>query len=192
MVVSGRGSNLMALQGQAARLGYEITGVVCNNENAPALSYAQSEGLAVAIVDHRHYAHSTLFETALAAAIDAFKPDLIALAGFMRILGPAFVHHYLTRLINIHPSLLPAFPGLDTHRRALEAGEREHGATVHFVTDALDGGPIIAQERLAIVPGEDPSKLAARVLTLEHRLYPEVLGRFARGEIHYPHSPEIS
>ena len=186
VVLSGRGSNLMALHTQASTQGYEIVGVISNKPGALGLLYAQAQGLPAMLVDHRDYETSTLFEAALAATIDQYKAHVIALAGFLRVLGPAFVRRYAGRLINIHPSLLPAFPGLDTHARALRAGAREHGATVHFVTDTLDSGPIIAQARLAIEPGEDPLHLANRVLTLEHTLYPAVLGQFANGQIPLP------
>ena len=181
-MVSGRGSNLRALHEQAPEQGYVIIGVVSNNPTAPAVDYARDQGLAVRIVDHRQFATRDAFEVALAAELDDLAPDVIALAGFLRVLGRDFVGRYRGRLLNIHPSLLPAFPGLDTHRRALASGARFHGATVHLVTDAVDGGPIIAQTGLTVSPGESPAALAARVLTLEHALYPYVLGRFARGE----------
>lgn len=188
VVISGRGSNLAALHSESNRQGYEIVGVVSNQSDAPGLLYAHTQGLPRAIVDHRSYSPRALFDTALAAAIDHYAPDIVALAGFLRVLGPSFVRHYEGRLINIHPSLLPAFPGLNTHARALASGAREHGATVHFVTDALDGGPIIEQARLTVLPHESPEQLSARVLVLEHALYPRVLGRFASGQIALPTS----
>ncbi len=183
VVVSGRGSNLRALHEKAAQYEYLVAGVVSNNPAAPAVDYASRQGLPVCVVDHRAYATRALFEDALASALDRLNPDVIALAGFLRVLGADFVRRYQGRLLNIHPSLLPAFPGLDTHRRALEAGARVHGATVHLVTDALDGGPIIAQAGLPVGPAEDVPALAARVLALEHELYPYVLGCWARGEV---------
>ncbi len=183
VVVSGRGSNLRSLHEKASEGNYLIVGVVSNNPAAPALDYAASQGLPKGLIDHRAYATRALFEEALAQAIDRLNPDVIALAGFLRVLGADFVRHYQGRLLNIHPSLLPSFPGLDTHRRALEAGAREHGATVHLVTDALDGGPIIAQAGLHVAPTEDVATLAARVLALEHELYPYVLKRWAHGEV---------
>ncbi len=193
MVVSGRGSNLRSLHEKASEHDYLIVGVVSNKPMAPALDYAVSCGLPTQLVDHHAYATRALFEDALAQAIDHMNPDVIALAGFLRVLGADFVRRYPGRLLNIHPSLLPSFPGLDTHRRALEAGVREHGATVHLVTEALDGGPIIAQAGLHITPTEDVATLAARVLALEHDLYPYVLQRWARGEVvrpltHRPHN----
>ncbi len=186
VVVSGRGSNLRAIHEQAAGLGYRVSGVVSNNPAAAAVAYARAASLPVTVVDHRLFADRASFDEALAAALAEFRPEIIALAGFLRVLGPAFVRRHAGRLINIHPSLLPAFPGLNTHRRALAAGVREHGATVHFVTEALDGGPIIAQARLAVQDGEDAATLAGRVLALEHTLYPAVLGRFARDTIPLP------
>ncbi len=186
VVISGRGSNLTALHTAAAAKGYAIVGVVSNQADAQGLRYAHSQALSQTIVDHRHYSTRALFDAALAAAIDRYEPDIIALAGFLRVLGSAFVHRYTGRLINIHPSLLPAFPGLNTHARVLESGATEHGATVHFVTDALDGGPIIEQARLKVLPNETAEQLAARVLVLEHALYPRVLGGFASGQITLP------
>lgn len=189
VVVSGRGSNLIALHQQAATKGYEIVAVVSNNPEAQAVAYARKTGLTVAIVNHRDYSAREDFEAALADTLDVLRPDVVALAGFLRVLGPAFVHRYQGRLINIHPSLLPAFPGLDTHQRALDAGAQEHGATVHFVTDRLDGGPIIAQARLTVGSGDNAERLAGRVLALEHVLYPAVLGQWARGEVRYELDP---
>lgn len=186
VVISGRGSNLVALHSKAKEQGYQIVGVVSNQADAPGLLYAQSQALPQTLVGHASYPTRALFDAALAAAIDRYQPDIIALAGFLRVLGPSFVRRYAGRLINIHPSLLPAFPGLNTHARVLESGAKEHGATVHFVTDALDGGPIIEQARLTVLPNETPEQLAARVLILEHTLYPHVLGRFASGQIALP------
>ena len=184
-MVSGLGSNLRAVQEQAPEYGYGIIGVVSNNPAAPAVDYARAEGLAVHVIDHRLFATRAAFENALVATLDRLAPDVIALAGFLRVLGTDFVDHYQGRLLNIHPSLLPAFPGLDTHRRALAAGARVHGATVHLVTHAVDGGPIIAQAGLTVDPKESAVALGARVLALEHTLYPYVLGRWARGEVAY-------
>ncbi len=180
VVISGRGSNLLAIHQHARPDSYEVAGVISSRADAPGLAYARAQGLTTRVVDSRSYSDRTAYDAALAEAIDAFAPDLIALAGFMRILTEGFVKHYAGRLINIHPSLLPAFPGLDTHRRALEAGVREHGATVHYVTPVVDGGPIIGQARLLVDPKETPAQLAARVLALEHELYPAVLARLAQ------------
>ena len=135
------------------------------------------------VVDHTRFATREAFEAALTGAIDRHAPGLVVLAGFMRVLGPEFVRHYRGRLINIHPALLPAFPGLDTHRRAIEAGAAEHGASVHFVTEEVDAGPVIHQARVPVLPGDTPEALAARVLEQEHRLYPEVIGWIAEGRV---------
>lgn len=179
VVISGRGSNLIALHRNARPETYQIVGVISSRADAAGLAYARAQGLPTRVIETSTYRERTAYDAALAAAIDGFTPDLIALAGFMRILTEAFVTRYAGRLINIHPSLLPAFPGLDTHRRALQAGVREHGATVHYVSPVVDGGPIIDQARLAVDPTESPEKLAARVLALEHALYPAVLTRLA-------------
>jgi phosphoribosylglycinamide formyltransferase 1 len=155
-----------------ARLPGAVSGVLSNNPQARGLALAQAHGVPVAVVDHRAYAERAAFDAALSAAIDRFEPHLLVLAGFMRILTPWFVERYAGRLINIHPSLLPAFAGLDTHRRALEAGVRVHGCTVHFVTTKLDHGPIIVQAAVAVRYEDTPDTLAARVLEQEHRILP--------------------
>lgn len=181
VVISGRGSNLEALIEAAARErwstdpGAAISAVVSNREDAPGLQAARRAGLATAVVDHRQFATRDAFDRALAAAIDAVNPELVVLAGFMRVLTPWFVQRYAGRLINIHPSLLPLFPGLQTHRQALGAGVRVHGATVHFVTEQVDGGGIIAQAVVPVLPGDDEAALAARVLAQEHRLLPRAV-----------------
>jgi phosphoribosylglycinamide formyltransferase-1 len=149
-----------------------VAGVLSNRPDAPGLETAAARGIPTRVVDHARYPERESFDTALAEAIDAWAPQLVALAGFMRILGEGFVARYADRLINIHPSLLPAFPGLHTHRRALDTGVRLHGCTVHFVTPALDHGPIIAQAAVPVLDGDDADILAARVLEAEHRLYP--------------------
>ncbi|MDA8389355.1 MAG: phosphoribosylglycinamide formyltransferase [Gammaproteobacteria bacterium] len=186
VVISGRGSNLIALHQHARPETYQIVGVISSRADAAGLAYARAQGLTTQVIEASAHGQRTAYEAALAAGIDAYAPDVIALAGFMRILTPDFVTRYAGRLINIHPSLLPAFPGLDTHRRALEAGVREHGATVHYVTPVVDGGPIIDQMRLTVDPGESPEQLAARVLALEHQLYPAVLTRLAKSRRHAP------
>jgi len=185
VLISGRGSNLQALIDAVAarRVDAEVRAVVSNVANAPGLALAVAAGIETRVVEHRRFATRDAFDAALAACIDAFAPDLVVLAGFMRVLTAAFVEHYRGRLLNVHPSLLPAFPGLDTHRRALAAGAAEHGATVHFVTRELDGGPAIAQARVPVREGDDPATLAARVLEREHRLLPTVVGWFARGRV---------
>ena len=185
VLISGRGSNLQALIDAAAqrRMHAELRAVISNDARAAGLTRAAAAGLHTLIVEHRAFASRQAFDDALARCIDAFTPALLVLAGFMRVLTPRFVQHYPGRLINIHPSLLPLFPGLDTHRRALAAGVLEHGASVHFVTPQLDGGPVIAQARVPVHPGDDPDALAARVLEREHQLLPTVVEWFARGRI---------
>ena len=185
ILVSGRGSNMQAIV-EAARAGslpVEVRAVIGNRADAPGLAWARQAGIDVAALDPADYPDREAYDRAMMGLIDRFEPALVVLAGYMRILSPAFVHHYEGRLLNIHPSLLPAFRGLDTHRRALEAGHDEHGASVHFVTEELDGGPVIAQVRVPVEPGDDEQTLAARVLEQEHRLYPEVLRWFAAGRL---------
>ena len=188
ILISGRGSNMAALIDAAAAGQFEgaVTQVISNRPDAAGLEYAREHGIATAVVDHRAFDRKG-FETALAAAIDRSETDLILLAGFMRILGADFVQRYQGRMLNIHPSLLPAYPGTETHRRALEDGATRHGCTVHFVTSEVDGGPIVAQASVPVLPGDDAVSLAARVLAQEHRLLPEVVGWFCEGRIVLEH-----
>ncbi len=181
VLISGRGSNLEALL--AARLPCSIAAVISNRADARGLQTARAHGIATAVVDHAAQASREAFDAALAAEIDRHAPDLVVLAGFMRILGDAFVRRYHGRLLNIHPSLLPSFPGLHTHRRALEAGCRLHGCTVHFVTAALDNGPIIIQAAVPAYPDDSESALAARVLAQEHVAYPQAVRWFLDGRL---------
>lgn len=185
VLISGRGSNLQALIDAAtsARMHADLRAVVSNVPHAPGLARAADAGIQTRVVDHRAFASRGAFDAALAQCIDAFTPGLVVLAGFMRVLTPGFVQRYHGRLINIHPSLLPDFPGLHTHRRALQAGVAEHGVSVHFVTPQLDGGPVIAQARVSVCRDDDPDALAARVLEQEHRLLPTVVEWFARGRV---------
>ncbi|WP_295454092.1 phosphoribosylglycinamide formyltransferase [uncultured Thiodictyon sp.] len=183
VLISGGGSNLGALIAEQSRWPYRIVAVISNQPGARGLERARAAGIPAQVLDHRAYPDRAAYDLALAAAIDRHDPGLVALAGFMRILTPAFVARYPGRLLNIHPSLLPKYPGLHTHRRALEAGERAHGASVHFVTAQLDGGPVIMQARLPVLPGDSPETLAARVLVQEHRLYPRTVGWFAQGRL---------
>ncbi|HWH73548.1 MAG TPA: phosphoribosylglycinamide formyltransferase [Methylibium sp.] len=177
ILISGRGSNMEAIVQAYAREGWpaEIVAVLSNRPEAGGLAWAGARGIATGAVDHRAHAGREAFDAALAAAIDAHRPDWVVLAGFMRILTPGFVERYAGRLLNIHPSLLPAFPGLHTHERALAAGCKLAGATVHFVTAELDHGPIVAQAMVPVLPEDTPDALAARVLQQEHRLYPMAL-----------------
>jgi phosphoribosylglycinamide formyltransferase-1 len=174
VLISGRGSNLEAIAARAAAEGWpaRVVAVLANRPDAAGLVWAAAQGIATAVVDHRGFATREAFDAALAEAVDVHAPDLVVLAGFMRILGEAFVRRYAGRLLNIHPSLLPAFTGLHTHQRAIEAGCRVAGATVHFVTPALDHGPIVAQAVVPVHAGDRPQTLAERVLRAEHRLYP--------------------
>lgn len=173
-LVSGRGSNMAAIVQACARERWpaEIAAVISNRPGAAGLAFAAERGIAAATVDHRSFADREAFDAALSQAIDAHAPDVVVLAGFMRILTPGFVQRYAGRLVNIHPSLLPMFPGLHTHRRALQAGCKLAGATVHYVTAELDHGPIIAQGVVPVLPHDTEEALAARVLAIEHRLYP--------------------
>lgn len=177
ILISGRGSNMEAIVEACARERWpaEVVAVLSNRPDAAGLAWAAARGIATASVDHRAHAGREAFDAALAAAIDQHRPDWLVLAGFMRILTPGFVARYEGRLLNIHPSLLPAFPGLHTHERALEAGCKLAGATVHFVTAELDHGPIVAQAAVPVLPDDTPDTLAARVLKQEHRLYPMAL-----------------
>jgi len=182
ILISGRGSNMEAIV-RAQIAGAQIAAVISNRPDAAGLSFAAAHGIAAQIVDHKDYPSREAFDAALAAAIDAHEPDLVVLAGFMRVLTDGFVGHYAGRLLNIHPSLLPSFPGLHTHRRALEAGVRVHGTTVHFVTPTLDCGPIVIQAVVPVLPGDDEAALAARVLEQEHRIYPQAVRWFVEGRL---------
>ena len=176
ILISGRGSNMQAIL--EARLPLSVAAVISNDATAPGLITAQKHGVATRVVDHRAYADRAAFDTALAAAIDEYAPDLLVLAGFMRILTAGFVEHYRDRILNIHPSLLPSFTGLHTHRRALEAGVKVHGCSVHFVTPELDHGPIVAQAAVPVLDDDSDDTLAARVLAQEHRIYPQAVAWF--------------
>ncbi len=181
ILISGRGSNMQAIL--EAQLPLTVAAVISNDAAAGGLVTAQKHGVATAVIDHRAYPDRAAFDRALSQAIDAHAPDLVVLAGFMRILTAGFVEHYGGRIINIHPSLLPSFTGLHTHRRALEAGVKVHGCSVHFVTPELDHGPIIAQAVVPVLDGDDEDALAARVLAQEHRLYPQAVAWFCAGRL---------
>lgn len=188
ILISGRGSNMEALVRacRAESWPAQIVAVLSSRPDARGLEFAAAHGIATGVVDHRQYGSREAFDDALARAIDRHQPDLVVLAGFMRILTPAFVAHYAGRLLNIHPSLLPAFPGLHTHRRALEAGCKIAGATVHFVTAELDHGPIVIQAAVPVLPADDEAALAARVLAREHVIYPRAVRWFVEDalEVH--------
>ena len=181
VLISGRGSNLAALLDAA--LPVNFAAVVSNRVDAGGLQIARNHGVEAVAVPHRDYPTREAFEAVLGGAIDRHSPDLVVLAGFMRILTTPFVERYAGRMINIHPSLLPSFTGLDTHRRALDAGVKIHGCTVHFVTPALDHGPIIAQAAVPVLDSDDEESLAARVLAEEHRILPQAVGWFAHGRL---------
>lgn len=185
VLISGRGSNLQAiLDGVASgELAIELCAVISNRPAAGGLQRAEQAGVATAVLDHKQFPDRRAFEQALRELIDSFKPDLVALAGFMRVLGDDFVRHYEGRMLNIHPSLLPKYPGLHTHERAIAAGDRVHGASVHFVTPELDSGPTLVQAQVPVLPTDDPDTLAARVLVQEHRLYPLALRWIAEGRV---------
>jgi phosphoribosylglycinamide formyltransferase-1 len=181
VLISGRGSNMEALL--ESRLPATIAAVISNVPDVRGLATARAQGISTAVVDHRSYADRSEFDSALAREIDRHAPDLIVLAGFMRVLTERFVRRYSGRILNIHPSLLPAFSGLDTHRRALQAGVRIHGCTVHFVTGTLDHGPIVAQAAVPVIAGDTEVQLAARVLREEHRIYPQAVRWFCEGRL---------
>ena len=185
VLISGSGSNLQALIDACAAPDYpaEIVAVISNRADAYGLIRAQENKIETAVLDHQPFASREAFDAQLQQLIDRYTPDLVVLAGFMRILTPALVSHYLGRMLNIHPSLLPLYTGLHTHRRALEAGDREHGATVHFVTPELDGGPPVVQASIPIEAGDTEASLAKRVLIQEHVIYPLAVRWFAEGKL---------
>ena len=183
VLVSGHGSNLQAILDRAPALGVEVRAVISDRPEAPALDRARRAGVPTRTVLAQDYPDRIGYDAALAAAVDGYRPGLVALAGFMRILGPGFVRHFAGRLVNIHPSLLPKYRGLHTHRRALEAGDTRHGCSVHFVTDELDAGAVIAQAEVPVLQGDDESSLRVRVQGVEHVIYPEVIGWFAAGRL---------
>ena len=181
ILISGRGSNMQAIVD--AGLPLKISAVISNRADAPGLSFAAARGIETEIVDHRGFDTRDAFDHALAGRIEARAPSLVVLAGFMRIFGEDFVRRFEGRMINIHPSLLPAFTGLHTHQRALAQGVKVHGCTVHFVTPQLDHGPIVIQAAVPVLPGDDEAALAARVLRQEHRIYPLALRWFAEDRL---------
>lgn len=185
ILISGRGSNMSALIAAAKRADYpaEIVGVIANTPKAAGLETAAAEGLETAVVRLKDHADKQAADAAISAQLQAWKVDIVCLAGFMRLLGAEFCTNWAGRVLNIHPALLPAFPGLDTHERAIAAGVDEHGCTVHFVTAGMDEGPIIGQARVKVQADDTPETLAARVLVEEHKLYPACLARVARGDI---------
>jgi phosphoribosylglycinamide formyltransferase-1 len=185
VLISGTGSNLRAIaaQARAGALPVEIRAVVSDRAEAPGLAWAASAGIATVALAPGGFADRAAYDRALAGQVERFEPSLVVLAGFMRILGDEFVDRFTGRLLNVHPSLLPKYRGLHTHRRALAAGDREHGASVHFVTRELDGGPVVLQARVPVLDRDDEATLAARVLEQEHIIYPQCIGWFASGRL---------
>jgi len=180
ILISGRGSNMEAIvrAQRAEAWPARIAAVISNKPDAKGLAFAQAHGISTAVVPNKEFPTREAFDAALQATIDRFEPDLVVLAGFMRILTAPFVEHYAGRMLNIHPSLLPLFPGLHTHRQALDAGVEEHGATVHFVTAELDHGPAVIQARIPVLPGDTEDSLAERLLAEEHVIYPQAVRLF--------------
>jgi phosphoribosylglycinamide formyltransferase-1 len=185
ILISGRGSNMEAIVRACSDEGWpaQVAAVIANRPDAAGLAFAASHGIATAVVDHRRFPDRDSFDAALAQEIDGFAPDLVVLAGFMRVLTDGFVDRYAGRMLNVHPSLLPSFPGLKTHQQALDAGVRLHGASVHFVTSQLDHGPIVAQAAVPVETGDTPATLAERVLATEHIIYPRAVRWFVEGRL---------
>ncbi|OMQ21811.1 phosphoribosylglycinamide formyltransferase [Serratia oryzae] len=185
VLVSGQGSNLQALIDacQQGRIAANIVAVFSNKAQAYGLQRAEEAGIAAHTLDAKSFADREAFDAALAEAIDQYQPDLVVLAGYMRILSHAFVQHYAGRMLNIHPSLLPKYPGLHTHRQAIDNGDSEHGTSVHFVTEQLDGGPVVLQAKVPIFPGDEEDEVIERVQTQEHHIYPLVVNWFVTGRL---------
>ncbi|WP_417535988.1 phosphoribosylglycinamide formyltransferase [Methylophaga sp.] len=184
ILISGRGSNMRSIIEaiDAQQIDATVSAVISNRPDAAGLDYAKAQSIATAVVDHKTFSDRDSFDKALAERIDDYKPDFVILAGFMRILTSGFVEHYRNKLINIHPSLLPKFKGLNTHQRAIDAGEKEHGASVHFVTAELDDGPVIMQAKVNILADDSAESLAARVLDQEHQLYPAAIQKLVNSK----------
>lgn len=188
VLISGSGSNLQAILDACqdhTKVNAEVVAVISNRPNVYGLERAKLSGVASEVLDHKAFDGRESFDQALAEKIDNYQPDLVILAGFMRILTADFVDHYAGRMLNIHPSLLPKYQGLHTHRRALENGDKQHGASIHYVTAELDGGPVILQAAVPILEGDDEASLAARVLLQEHQIYPAVIHWIAEGRLRF-------
>jgi len=183
VLISGRGSNMRSIV--EARTGLDIRAVISNRPDAKGLEWARSQSLPTQVMDHKAFPTREAFDGALAQAIEPLRPDVILLAGFMRIFTPEFIARFPRRILNIHPSLLPSFPGLHTHRQALEAGVKLHGCTVHFVTPSLDSGPIVIQAAVPVLAGDTEEALAARVLEAEHRIYPQAVRWMIEGRLEF-------
>lgn len=192
ILISGRGSNMQSIVQMAqGRSDMAVVAVIANRADSAGLVWAEAQGITTELVPHRDYSDRLAFDRTLMERIDSYQPDWVILAGFMRILTDVFVEHFMAKLINIHPSLLPLFPGLDTHKRALEAGCTVHGSTVHFVTPELDAGPTIAQSLVPVLPGDDEESLTARVLSTEHQLYPAVVQYLVSGDCYLNEQGEV-
>ncbi|TKB44372.1 phosphoribosylglycinamide formyltransferase [Thalassotalea mangrovi] len=185
VLISGSGSNLQAIIDacKAEKIDGDVVGVISNIADVFGLTRAENAGIANEVLSHKEFASREIYDQNLIKCIDAYQPDLVVLAGFMRILTPQFVQHYVGRLLNIHPSLLPKYQGLNTHQRAIDAGDKTHGVSVHFVTEELDGGPVILQAKVPIFDGDEASDLAARVHEQEHRIYPLVVNWFCQNRL---------
>jgi len=179
VLISGNGTNLQALMDASFNSNFKISAVISNNPNSFGLQRAEKNNIATLVINHKEYDSKQAFEQALMIKLEEINPDLIALAGFMRILSPNFVNHYVGKILNIHPSLLPKYTGINTHQRVIEANESEHGVSVHYVTEELDGGPVIAQEKVPVFNDDTPETLATRVAEKEHIIYPKVVSWFA-------------
>ena len=184
VLISGNGSNLQALIDASVASNFKISGVISNNPEAFGLQRAARDNIPNEVINHRDFDSREQFDLALIDALDQINPSLIVLAGFMRILSETFVNHYRGKIVNIHPSLLPKYTGTNTHQRVLDAGDKEHGVSVHFVTEQLDGGPVIAREKISVHAGDSARELAVRVAAKEHIVYPKVVSWFAAGRLH--------
>jgi phosphoribosylglycinamide formyltransferase-1 len=187
VLVSGSGTNLQSLIDKVAtgELDIDLCVVLSNEPGAMGLERARKANIPVECIEHRNYPDRERFDAALVDTLERYSPQLIILAGFMRILTPVFIEHFAGRIFNIHPSLLPKYPGLDTHQRAIDAGDDWHGSTVHFATEELDGGPRVIQGRVPVYPDDDAATLAARVLAVEHQIYPQAAALFSAGRLEY-------
>ena len=183
VLISGNGSNLQALIDASKSSNYQVIGVISNNPQAYGLQRAQQAGIPTYVIDHRQFSDRVSFDRELIAQLDELQPELIVLAGFMRILSSEFVNHFAGRILNIHPSLLPKYPGTKTHQRVLDAGDDEHGVSIHFVTEHLDGGPVIAHATVPVDTGDNADSLQQKVHIEEHRIYPQVVSMFADGRL---------
>lgn len=188
VLISGNGSNLQALIDAAPKHDYQIAAVISNVEDAYGLARAKAANIPTVVLPHTDFAHREDFDQALQNTLEQYNADLVVLAGFMRRLGTNIVHHFSGRMINIHPSLLPKYPGLNTHKKVIAAKDKEHGVSIHFVTDDLDAGPIISQAKLTVNPNDTPETLQQRVLQLEHKLYPQTVQLFAEGRVSLQHN----